>query len=60
MTGAIAGFLAQGLGVADAAILGVYVHGLAGDLAAMTQGEAGMLAGDVLHQLPSAIQELRA
>ena len=58
LTGAIAGFLAQGLDLADAAILGVYVHGLAGDMAAMTQGEVGMLAGDVLHHLPSAIQQL--
>jgi len=58
LTGAIAGFLAQGLDLADAAILGVYVHGLAGDMAAMTQGEVGMLAGDVLHHLPTAIQQL--
>ena len=58
LTGAIAGLLAQGLGVKDAAILGVYIHGLAGDLAAMTRGEAGMLAGDVLQHLPAAIQQL--
>ena len=58
LTGAIAGFLAQGLGATDAAILGVYIHGLAGDLAAAAQGEAGMLAGDVLHHLPKAIQQL--
>ena len=59
LTGAIAGFLSQGLDETEAAILGVYVHGLAGDLAAAVQGEAGMLAGDVLHQLPAAIQQLR-
>lgn len=58
LTGAIAGFLAQGLDAIDAAILGVYVHGLAGDLAAIAQGEAGMLAGDVLRHLPVAIQRL--
>jgi hydroxyethylthiazole kinase-like uncharacterized protein yjeF len=58
LTGAIAGFLAQGLDLTDAAILGVYIHGLAGDLAAMTQGEAGMIAGDVLDHLPRAIQRL--
>ncbi len=60
LTGAIAGFIAQGLDVIDAAILGVYVHGLAGDLAAEAQGEAGMLAGDVLRHLPAAIQRLSA
>ncbi len=59
LTGAIAGFIAQGMSVVDAAVLGVYVHGLAGDLAAMDQGEAGMLAGDVLHHLPPAIQQLK-
>ncbi|MFC1713947.1 NAD(P)H-hydrate dehydratase [Candidatus Poribacteria bacterium] len=58
LTGAIAGLLAQGLDAIDAAILGVYVHGLAGDLAAEAQGEAGMLAGDVLRHLPAAIQQL--
>ena len=58
LTGAIAGFLAQGMDVIDAAILGVYVHGLAGDMTAAALGEAGMLAGDVLRHLPRAIQQL--
>ncbi len=58
LTGAIAGFLSQGLGATEAAILGVYVHGLAGDLAAAAQGEAGMLARDVLQNLPTAIKQL--
>jgi len=58
LTGAIAGFLAQGLSAIDAAVLGVYIHGLAGDLAAAAQGEAGMLAGDVLNNLPGAILRL--
>ena len=58
LTGTIAGLIAQGVSVTDAAVLGVYLHGLAGDLAAMKQGEAGMLAGDVLHHLPKAIRQL--
>jgi NAD(P)H-hydrate epimerase len=58
LTGIIAGFLSQGLDAVEAAILGVYVHGLAGDLAAAAQGEAGMLAGDILQQLPTAIYQL--
>ncbi|MBM3212060.1 NAD(P)H-hydrate dehydratase [Candidatus Poribacteria bacterium] len=59
LTGAITGFLAQGLDAFDAAVLGVYVHGLAGDLAEMVYGNAGMLAQDVIHQLPKVIQKLK-
>ena len=59
LTGAIAGFIAQGLSVMEAAMLGVYIHGLAGDMAAKDLGEAGMLAGDVIHHLPGAIRRLR-
>ena len=58
LTGAIAGFLAQGMDSIDAAVLGVYVHGLAGDMAAAALGEVGMLARDVLGHLPKAIQQL--
>ena len=58
LTGIIAGFIAQGLDVKKAAILGVYVHGLAGDLASIEKGEAGMIAGDLLDQLPRAICNL--
>lgn len=47
LTGVIAGFLAQGLGLFDAACLGVYVHASAGDLAAR-DGERGLLATDLM------------
>jgi NAD(P)H-hydrate epimerase len=46
LTGMIGGFLAQGHGARDAACLGVYLHGLAGDLAAADKGTIGMIAGD--------------
>ena len=36
----------------------MYVHGLAGDLAAEALGEAGMIAGDVLDHVPYALMEL--
>jgi NAD(P)H-hydrate epimerase len=52
LTGAIAGLLAQGLKPVDAAVLGVYLHGLAGDIAAEKIGESGLIAGDVLKMLP--------
>jgi len=58
LTGAITGLIAQGLSLTDAAVLGVYIHGLAGDMAAAQKGEAGMLAGDVLENLPQAMKRL--
>lgn len=58
LAGAIAGFLAQGLEPAMAAACGVYIHGMAGDEARKTLGPAGMLAGDLLIEIPRAIKAL--
>jgi len=58
LTGAIAGLLAQGLTPVDAAVLGVYIHGLAADIAAEKMGESGIIAGDVLKKLPEALNAL--
>jgi NAD(P)H-hydrate epimerase len=58
LTGIIAALLGQGVEVTEAAALGVYVHGLAGDLAAEALGEAGMIAVDVLDHIPYALMEL--
>ena len=58
LSGIIAGFLGQGLKVFDASVLGVYVHGLAGDLAAKDKGEIGLIAGDILENIPYAIKIL--
>jgi NAD(P)H-hydrate epimerase len=41
-----------------AATAGVYVHGRAGDLAAESRGEEGLLAGDLVESLPAAIESL--
>ena len=54
LTGIIAGFLAQGLAPMWAAATGVFMHGLAADLAAAELGEASMIAGDVIEAIPSA------
>ena len=54
LTGVIAGILAQGAAPALAARAGVYVHALAGDLAAR-KGERGMLATDVLDQVRACV-----
>ncbi|TPW00844.1 MAG: hypothetical protein FD125_2916, partial [bacterium] len=48
LTGLITGLLAQGLAPWEAACAGVFLHGLAGDLVASEQGEAGLIAGDVI------------
>jgi NAD(P)H-hydrate epimerase len=58
LTGMIAALLAQGLAPADAARLGVYLHGAAGDLIAGERGERGMMAGDVIDRIPSALHHL--
>jgi ADP-dependent NAD(P)H-hydrate dehydratase / NAD(P)H-hydrate epimerase len=59
LTGLIAGFLAQGLDALDAAVLAVYLHGLAGDLAAARLGEVSLAAGDLIEILPAAFAALR-
>ena len=60
LTGAIAGFMAQGLDAERSAVLGVYVHGLAGDIAAEKLGEAGLIAGDIIRCVPEAIRCMQA
>ena len=58
LTGAIAGLLAQGLSLFDAASLGAYLHGKAGDMVKESLGNAGMLASDLLPVLPLIIKQL--
>ncbi len=58
LTGIIAGLAGQHLDPLRAALLGVYVHGLAGDLARDKLGEWSMLAGDIMEQLPLALQRM--
>ncbi len=55
LTGVIASLVGQGLPCAQAARLGVHLHGLAGDLAAKAIGPAGILATDIAEYLPRAI-----
>jgi len=56
--GVVAGLLAQGLTPFDAARQGVYVHGDAGDNVAWRRSQAGMVAGDVIEELPNVLREL--
>jgi NAD(P)H-hydrate epimerase len=60
LTGAIAALIGQRLGPFEAAVLGTYVHGLSGDLAAKRFGEVGLIATDVLDFLPKALRKLAA
>ncbi|MHB2017421.1 MAG: NAD(P)H-hydrate dehydratase [Candidatus Xenobia bacterium] len=55
LTGVIAGLMAQGMAASMAAVCGVFVHGLAGDLAASEVGPRGLLAGDVMQRIPRAL-----
>lgn len=55
LTGMVGGLLAQGLSPWDAACTATYFHGLAGDLAANLYGQAGMLARDLIRQIPHAL-----
>ena len=54
LTGMIAALAGQRLSLYDAARFAVYFHGLAGDLALLKKGEAGLIATDLLDFLPSA------
>jgi hydroxyethylthiazole kinase-like uncharacterized protein yjeF len=60
LTGAIAGLIAQGVETEEAASLGCYIHGLAGDVAARRLGMRGLIAGDILHALPAAVLALES
>ncbi|MEA3337446.1 MAG: NAD(P)H-hydrate dehydratase [Chloroflexota bacterium] len=60
LAGAIAGTLSQGIAPFEAALLAGYLHGLTGELARQELGDTGVVAGDLLHKLPTAIRQLRA
>ena len=58
--GLVGGLLAQGLDAFDAASLASFAHGLAGDRVALRQGEVGLLARDLLDELPATLATLQA
>lgn len=59
LTGLIAALVAQKLPAFDAARLGVFLHGLAGDLAAGQLGQEALIARDLIEFLPAAFLEYR-
>lgn len=58
LTGVIASFIGQGIEPVDAAKLGVFCHGLAGDLAEIYKGEYGIIATDILENIPYSIKKI--
>ena len=59
LTGIITGLLARGYKPQDACVIGVYLHGLAGDIAAHDLGEESLTASDIINCLPRAFKRLK-
>ena len=58
LTGIILGLLSQGYRPEEASVIGVYLHGIAGDLAAANLSEESMIAGDIIHMLGIAFKQM--
>ena len=58
LTGVTAALMGQGLDNFDAAVLGVYTHGLAGDIAAEELGQISVIATDIIDTLPRAFTQM--
>lgn len=59
LTGIIAAMYGTGFPLNEAVRTAVFIHGLAGDLAAKDKGEDGMIASDIMEQLPASIKNYR-
>jgi NAD(P)H-hydrate epimerase len=57
LTGMVTSLVGQGLSTFDAAAMGVYVHGVAGDFAAEAVGETSLIASDIIEYLPAALKK---
>ena len=58
LAGLTAGIAAQRTGPLESAVSGAFLHGLAGTKAAVNKGERGMLAGDIIAEIPYVLKEL--
>ena len=60
LTGIILGLLAQGFTAESAAVCGVYIHGLAGDLAVKVKSQYSLIAGDIIENMGSAFLAIKS
>ncbi|MBC7887185.1 MAG: NAD(P)H-hydrate dehydratase [Ferruginibacter sp.] len=60
LTGILTGLQAQGYGQKDACLLGVYLHGMAGDIAAEKMSQEAMMAGDIIDCMGEAYKEIKS
>jgi ADP-dependent NAD(P)H-hydrate dehydratase / NAD(P)H-hydrate epimerase len=58
LTGLIMGLVAQGYSVTDASVIGVYIHGASGDIAAGVNGQYGMNASDIINNIGTVFNVL--
>ena len=58
LTGIITGLLAQKYSPLNACVLGVYMHGLSGDIAAEKLSQEAMIAGDIVDSMPDAFMQI--
>ncbi len=56
LAGIIGGLMAQGFEVFDSAVTGTFIHGVAGDAAALKKGKRSILASDILNEVPLAVR----
>lgn len=59
LTGIIVGLLSRGYSQAAATLIGCYIHGLAGDIAAQEKGQESLIASDIIEALPLAFNGLK-
>lgn len=59
LTGILTGLMAQGYNAVEAALLGVYIHGLSGDLAVPETGMESLIASDLIEYLPDAFRQMK-
>lgn len=60
LAGIITGLLAQGLSLIDASIVGVYIHGLAGEKMKEKFGDSGIIATDLIEMIPQVMKDLKS